>query len=317
MGMKNFVYLDWEKRKLKGNLHTHSTRSDGQYQPEEVIEAYRERGYDFMCLSDHEIYYHSTRYNGDQFIMLSGYEMACEMSRELTGQQYHIHGLLDTSLGSVNGFQHDEEHEKPDYETLDTIQSLINEMIDRGNLIIMNHPEWSRNSPEDLLKLQGYCAVEIYNHQSELDEAAGYGLYHWDYLLRNGRRVFGVATDDAHRGDYHAAISEFFGGWIGVQADELSQSSIITALKSGSFYSTSGPEIHDLRVEDGRLIVRTSPVKFIKFVAYPDFGFTAFNTNGTAVDSAVYTIRGNERYIRIECIDFGGHTAWSNPIFID
>src|SRR5262249_52399561 len=37
----------------KGNLHTHSTRSDGKLSPEEVVAAYRERGYDFLALTDH------------------------------------------------------------------------------------------------------------------------------------------------------------------------------------------------------------------------------------------------------------------------
>ena len=108
---------------------------------------------------------------------------------------------------------------------------LIDEMIAKGNLVIMNHPTWSRNKQEDLLQLQRYFAVEIYNHQSELDEAVGYGVRHWDYLLRHGRKVFAVAGDDAHGGPIDSAISEFFGGWIAVQAEELQQESIISTMK--------------------------------------------------------------------------------------
>ena len=37
----------------KGALHTHSFRSDGEGFPEEVVLAYRTRGYDFVCLTDH------------------------------------------------------------------------------------------------------------------------------------------------------------------------------------------------------------------------------------------------------------------------
>ena len=40
-------------RFFKGNLHTHSTRSDGALTPAEVCGFYREKGYDFLCLSDH------------------------------------------------------------------------------------------------------------------------------------------------------------------------------------------------------------------------------------------------------------------------
>jgi hypothetical protein len=37
----------------RGNLHCHSNRSDGLVDPEDVAAAYREAGYDFICLSDH------------------------------------------------------------------------------------------------------------------------------------------------------------------------------------------------------------------------------------------------------------------------
>ena len=40
-------------RFFRGNLHTHSTRSDGRREPEAVAAAYRERGYDFLALTDH------------------------------------------------------------------------------------------------------------------------------------------------------------------------------------------------------------------------------------------------------------------------
>ncbi|AZN41480.1 CehA/McbA family metallohydrolase [Paenibacillus albus] len=313
--MKTIIYLDGSKRKYKGNLHTHSTRSDGQYPQETVIEAYRSRGYSFICLSDHEIYWKSDAFDDEQFIMLDGYEMACEMSWRETGQQFHIHGLLDRSLGSVNEFEHDEEHAKPDFTSLATIQALIDEMKERGNLVIMNHPVWSRNKEEELLQLDGYYAIEIYNHQSELDEAVGYGVHHWDYLLKRGRKVFAVAADDAHGGSMDAPISEFFGGWISVEADELKQQSVIDAMKEGRYYSSNGPEIFDMRVEDGYLKIECSPVKFIKFITHPFNGRNVFNQDASPVTSAAFRVEGEESYIRVECVDFEGNVAWSNPIY--
>lgn len=38
---------------FRGNLHTHSTRSDGKLPPEVVCRWYQESGYDFLALSDH------------------------------------------------------------------------------------------------------------------------------------------------------------------------------------------------------------------------------------------------------------------------
>ena len=40
---------------LRGNLHTHTTRSDGRGAPQETIDTYARLGYDFLALSDHDL----------------------------------------------------------------------------------------------------------------------------------------------------------------------------------------------------------------------------------------------------------------------
>lgn len=42
---------------LRGDLHLHSYRSDGSHDPSAQLANYREQGYDFMTLSDHNRYY--------------------------------------------------------------------------------------------------------------------------------------------------------------------------------------------------------------------------------------------------------------------
>ncbi len=309
------VLLDRERRTYRGNLHLHSTRSDGAYAPGDAVRAYRARGYDFVCLSDHEVYFNADAYDRPDFLVLAGYEMACEMSRRETGQQYHVHGLLDPSLRPARPFNHDEAHAKPAYRNLATVQAMIDEMHRRGNALVMNHPDWSRNRFEDLLHLDGYFAIEIYNHQCEVAEASGYALSWWDYLLQRGRRVFGVAADDAHRGPMDTAVSEFFGGWVGVQAERFDQREIVRALVEGRSYSSQGPEIHDLRVEDGELRVQCSPVRFIRFIPYPAVGRSFSNPDGSPLETARYRLQGDELYVRVECVDADGRVAWSNPVF--
>ena len=39
--------------RLKINLHTHTTRSDGAKTPEEVAEIYKKAGYDVIAITDH------------------------------------------------------------------------------------------------------------------------------------------------------------------------------------------------------------------------------------------------------------------------
>jgi hypothetical protein len=39
---------------LKGGLHTHTTCSDGKLTPQEVADAYQEKGFDFIAFTDHD-----------------------------------------------------------------------------------------------------------------------------------------------------------------------------------------------------------------------------------------------------------------------
>ena len=52
------LYADlYERRALKGDLHSHSCRSDGTRDPAAQAGHYREEGYDFVALTDHNRYY--------------------------------------------------------------------------------------------------------------------------------------------------------------------------------------------------------------------------------------------------------------------
>ena len=46
--MAHDLLKDGEGRFFRGNLHCHSNRSDGLLDPEDVLGAYREAGYDFL-----------------------------------------------------------------------------------------------------------------------------------------------------------------------------------------------------------------------------------------------------------------------------
>ena len=40
----------------KGNIHSHTTVSDGMLTPEQSVKLYRDNGYHFMCFSEHDIF---------------------------------------------------------------------------------------------------------------------------------------------------------------------------------------------------------------------------------------------------------------------
>src|SRR2546430_1965000 len=69
----------------RGNLHTHTTRSDGRDEPQAVIDWYEEHGYEFLVISDHNYVLPV----GD--IRLN--EMLFVQGEELTHPRTHVVGI--------------------------------------------------------------------------------------------------------------------------------------------------------------------------------------------------------------------------------
>jgi len=65
----------------RGNLHTHSTNSDGVLPPEEVCRRYQAEGYDFIALTDHFVglfdypITDTTAFHNDRFTTILGAEL--------------------------------------------------------------------------------------------------------------------------------------------------------------------------------------------------------------------------------------------------
>ncbi|MDP2700984.1 MAG: PHP domain-containing protein, partial [Candidatus Rokubacteria bacterium] len=65
---------------LKGNLHAHTTFSDGRRPVAEVVERYRELGYDFLAITDHDDrigddYWFNIPSGDDGMLVLTGVEL--------------------------------------------------------------------------------------------------------------------------------------------------------------------------------------------------------------------------------------------------
>jgi hypothetical protein len=316
--VKDRVYLDGRKRYYKGNVHIHSVLSDGERTPVEVVARYKARGNSFICLSDHDVYTDTTEYDTEDFIVLPGTEQGGINKVPDKNPGYHFNALGDPTVAPARRrYGHGERMPHPiPWTGPDTPQRTLDELAARGNIVIFNHPEWHLTRFEDMVRYGGFFAVEIYNHATEWTPATSYGTAYWDHALQNGKRVFGVAADDSHS-QWDKPLPDYDGGWIQVQADGLTREGIITAMKQGRFYASSGPSIHDLRVEGGRLVVSCSPCRYVMFKAFPQRGeFIADFTKAAALTTASNAIAEDMDYIRVECIDADGLVAWSNPVFV-
>ena len=236
----------------RGNIHTHSTLSDGVLSPEAVVQAYKDAGYDFMMLSDHFIGHYNwpvadTRtYRSNSFTTLIGSEV--HAPRTSAGELWHI-----VAAGLPLDF--------PPCDPSESGEALARRAMAAGAFVGMAHPAWSQLTIEDGRALSFAHAVEIYNHGCATESDRGEGFYLLDQLLTEGHRLSAFATDDAH-----FKTPDHFGGWVQVKAESLDPEALLAALKAGQYYSSQGPLIHDIATNGDELTVSCSPVDTIVVV---------------------------------------------------
>lgn len=282
-------------RWFRGNLHMHTTESDGHKSVADAARWYREHGYDLIAVTDHRKTTDASAFSDDDFLVIRGMELDCYDPTRDVG--YHI-----VALGIQPFWQDEASLRGPG-------QALIDAIHNAGGLAVLAHPYWLGQDVADLLATSGAFALEVYNATCAR-MCKERGEVHWDGLLHRGVPVWGVAADDTHHYAEDAGR-----GWVMVRAENLSTASIVEALKAGQFYATQGPAILDMGVQGDTVWVHCSPVAEVRFVADRGRGRTVLAPAGEEI-MAARTKLPTGPYVRIECIDRRGRTAWSQPLFL-
>ena len=289
---------------LKGNLHCHTTLSDGSTSPESTVRQYANAGYDFLAITDHQLY-NFRNYAPDTGLLIIPAMEADRFLEADTGMPV-VH-VVAIGPEEGNGYTHGQPvHYQRGGKAIDC-QDIIDDVLAANNLPILAHPMWSGNSPEETFALQGYGLMEVWNSASSIEWGVDENTYHWDYLLHKGRKVFGVASDDGHNMDVNCH------GAVRVKA-EKNADSILQALKNGEFYATCGPEIYDFYIEDGKICIQCSPVSQViaRNLTTPHRVVRGENMVGAQIPLRDLC----KDYIRVEIVDAQGRRAWTNPIFL-
>ncbi len=287
---------------LKGNLHTHTKMSDGVSTPQQVVEHYSQKGYDFLSITDHGILVDPSPLDNRGMILIPGQEIS--VGNSLAGTTHHIVAANIKETIRIPDFDHSQDP-----------QRAIDLIAEQGGLAILAHPYWSGLHTQDLLRLTGYIGVEIYNTYCEVYRGTGYSGSHVDALLASGRRPLIFATDDHHGETEPMKPSDACVAWIMVKARDRSLQSLVDAISKGLFYSSTGPTLKNIEFGSKRIHVETSPVRRITFVSTPSLG-SRFTANDALMTGYTYPSRRGETYVRIEATDEEGRVAWSNAINI-
>lgn len=320
----------------KANLHCHTTLSDGSLTPLEIKTLYQTNGYSIVAFTDHELLMDHSALNDASFLALTGYEIAVNSQRPARSfadrKTTHLnllasrpdnltHICYDPAAvrADPTGIKNTVSHVGPLVPREDSpafLNRIIQEANENGFLVTYNHPAWSLAESADYLPLEGLFGIEIFNTGCVRIGIPDTTLP-YDELLRQNKRLNCLATDDNHnRHPYGHPGHDSLGGWVVIHAETLEYSTIFNALKRGDFYSSSGPAIHSLYVEDNVLHIACSPVRAITVNSAGRAAGVQLAPAGESLTSAGIPLRDEfYDYIRITIEDASGAKAYSNAVF--
>jgi hypothetical protein len=345
-----------EPRWWKGNLHTHSFWSDGDDYPEMVIDWYKDHGYHFVQLSEHNTLTDGERWlevarRGGQAVFESyvarfGPDWVIErtdsaglQARLRTFAEYRTlfdepgQFLVLQGEEITDGFESKPIHlnatnvlELVTPQHGSSVPEVIQHNIDavmeqrtragQAMLVHLNHPNfgWAVTA-EDLVAVEGGGFFEVYNGhpavRNEGDEVRPSTEHLWDIVLAERAShgmplVFGIAVDDAHNyHDFDADHANPGRGWIVVRAAKLDPEALIAAMERGDFYGSTGVELEDLGIENGRFFLKIRADSTVAYAtqfigAFPGFAESEIGLvlAEVAGSEASYQFRGDELYVR-------------------
>jgi hypothetical protein len=300
-------------RWYKGNTHTHTLNSDGDSTPDEVVRWYREHGYQFLVLTDHNFLTAVDGLNAlhgadEKFLVIRGEEITDQFDKK----PLHINGLAIERLVQPQGGS----------SVVDTLQRDVNAIRDARGVPHINHPNFGWAITADELKqVKNDKLLEIFNGHPTVNNLGGGGVPGmeevWDIMLSNGKEIFGIAVDDAHvfkrPWDKTAALPGQ--GWVVVRASSLSAGEILASLERGEFYASTGVELEDYQADQNLITIKVKPTQNQKY-RVQFIGENGRILAESVINPAVYRPKGVEKYVRAKIIDSNGKYAWTQPLFL-
>lgn len=292
----------------RGNIHTHSSRSDGVLPVEEVCRRYQAEGYDFLAVTDHLVGLYgypvvdTVPFRSAGFTTLIGAEL--HSGPMANGELWHI-----LAVGLPPDFTPPEAPHFGVVAGMESGPALAARAVAAGAFVAIAHPQWSGLTLADARSVTAAHAVEVYNHgcATGCDRADGFAIA--DLLLSEGRTLSLIATDDAHFNE-----PDHFGGWVMVKATENTPEALLAALKAGAFYASQGPDLRAVRVGPASVEVECSAAVT---VIVQGAGTAAKAVHGASMTRAVVPLErfSNSPWLRVTVIDAAGRRAWSNPVW--
>jgi len=299
----------------RGNIHTHTTRSDGRQSPLEVATWYRDHGYQFLAITDHDVLVDTAEVGDVEtpgFVLISGEEITSVGNEK----PVHVLGLCIERFIPSGRFD----------SALEALREGIAAVRAQNGFAVANHPNFSwAFGLADLTRLTGSYGLEVWSghpaSHSSGDATRPSHLALWDELLTRGRHVTAVAVDDEHTLVATGAAGDALPGLAWVETfGEIGRGPICEALRRGRLYASSGVAFRRIRVEPSRFTVWVDdPLDVVEFVAssaqiLASVTRTAFVRDDDGF-AASYELRGGETYVRAVAKAPDGGAAWTQAYY--
>ena len=317
-------------RWFKGNTHAHSLNSDGDVPVDDVVRWYREHGYHFTFITEHEYFTDVAPLNAlfagaNRFLVIAGQEVTQRVAdaKHSGGvRQAHVNALGTSRLVPTVGV-------KNIVSGMTIAQTYARNgaaIQAAGGIIQVNHPNFIWSVPlADMMDLPDSTLFEVWNGHPIVynlggTDSTGQEMLsteaRWDSVLSRGKLLFGVADDDSHSYKPQDAENPDMArpgrGWIWVRADTLSADAIVRAFRRGDFYASSGITLRELKVDSAQYRLEITPAGDRRYLTE----FIGQNGRVLARSTTLrpsYTITGNEGYVRARVTDSSGRMAWTQP----
>ena len=298
-------------RWYKGNTHTHTLNSDGDSTPDDVVRWYREHGYQFLVLTDHNFVTSVDGLNAlhgadGQYLVIRGEEVSSRSG----DKPIHVNGL-DVQ-------RRVEPHTGPSVG--EVLQRTVDGIRSASGVPHINHPNfrWALTG-QDLQQVRNNRLFEIFNGHPQVNQEGGGGVPGleevWDQILTSGTLLYGIAVDDAHvfKQPGNARVSGPGRGWVMVRAARLETKALLDALESGQFYASTGVVLDDVEASSTALTVRVKTESTSKYrIRFIGRGGQVLHE--ATEPSATYTFTGDEGYVRAKVLESNGRVAWVQPV---
>jgi hypothetical protein len=295
----------------KGNTHTHTLNSDGDSTPEEVVRWYREHGYQFLVLTDHNFLTGVDALNAlhgadERFLVIKGEEV----TDKFADKPLHLNGLDVAELVTP----------QKGTSVVDTLQRNVDAIRKTQGVPHINHPNfgWAITA-EELRQVENNKLFEIFNGHPHVNNQGGGGIAGleaaWDHILTSGKTLYGIAVDDAHvfKQPWNRNAARPGQGWVVVRSERLHPRAILEAMERGDFYASTGVELNELRTNEQEIAITIKEDPTAKYrIQFIGKGGKLLKEEMTS--PARYQIRGDEGYVRGKVLDSNGLIAWTQPV---